>query len=379
MKVKTTVIRILTVFFVLLFIFFVNSYTSLSLRFSPCSNREKTQDNLKQLHILMMMYAQDWDSFPKVTPEGGNGVRDLYPLYATGFLEKQNLSILQPPGVALLPFSKNPTIDEFDKDHIGVSYNSTAIPDDPTDPPLLADQGVCMGCLQLTSEDHGIKAREITGALVLFASGRTEFVRTNRQDILLSPSISFEDWKLLKDQKETNGYTTITSNEYYKARVAYTQSRSAYSQECMRDSILLGLTYSACLCFPFFVYCFLRGLLRKKALRNPAYRFSPAASLAVASLVLSLYPLFMLPGIYMLETLSPRFLVHVHPLSLSSSVIQIGALFIPVIAILCAYSARLYLKLIHYENETDQSIIRLSLVCGYTTLIAGVLFYICLG
>ncbi len=161
--------------------------------------RIKVNDNLKQLHMLMMMYAQDWNSFPKVTPEGGNGVRDLYPLYTTDLLYEQALSILQPPNSHLQPFSKNPTIEEFDKDHIGFSYNSTATYNETNTVPLLADQGVSSGYLQLKTDDNGIKAREKKGAVVLFTSGRIEFITADKNGRLSTYLLSKADWSLLKD------------------------------------------------------------------------------------------------------------------------------------------------------------------------------------
>ena len=154
---------------------------------------------MNKIHMLMMMYEQSYDSFPKITPEGGNGVRDLYPLYTTGVLDKNQLRILQLPGTKLKRFSDNPTINEFDKDHIGFSYNSTAIPDDPNNPPLMADQGVSSGSLQLETKDNGIKARDTNGAIVLFDSGRIEFIPADKNGRLSTNKLSQADWSLLKD------------------------------------------------------------------------------------------------------------------------------------------------------------------------------------
>lgn len=178
----------------------------------------KASNNLNQLYILMMIYAQDWNEYPRVTPEGGNGVRDLYPLYATGVLDVEALSLLQPPGCNLKKFSKDPTIDEFDKDHIGLSYNSTAIPDDPDNPPLLADQGVWSGRLQKDSADRGIKPREETGALVLFGNGKVEFIKAYKDGTLPGAKVSSNEWRLLKDDTSTTGYSfsTISEQERHK-------------------------------------------------------------------------------------------------------------------------------------------------------------------
>jgi hypothetical protein len=178
-----------------------------------CSNRLRVKNNLHQLYILMIIYAQDWNEYPKVTPEGGNGVRDLYPLHATGVLDVEALSLLQPPGCNLKKFSKDPTIDEFNKDHIGFSYNSTAIPDDPDNPPLLADQGVWSGRLQNDSTDRGIKSREEEGALVLFGDGKVKFIKAYQDGTLPSGTVSSSEWRLLKDDIFTDGYSFSTISE----------------------------------------------------------------------------------------------------------------------------------------------------------------------
>ncbi len=164
-----------------------------------CVKRNLTNDNMKQLYMLIMMYEKDYDTFPKVTPEGGNGVRDLYPLFSVGLLEERSIVILQPPDTHLLPFSENPTIDEFDKDYIGLSYNSTAPYDETNTIPLLADQGVSSGYLQLKTDDAGIKPREKRGAIVVFSSGHIDFIRAGRQGKLSTNMLSKTDWSLLKD------------------------------------------------------------------------------------------------------------------------------------------------------------------------------------
>ena len=167
-------------------------------------NRVKRQDNMNQLHMLMMMYAQDWNSFPTMQPpatryERGGGVQDLYPLYTVGLLDQNQLKILQPPGAALTPFSSNPGPEEFNKNTIGVSYNSTCIPDDPNDPPLLSDQGVSSGSLRLNVNDRGIKAIDPRGALVLFASGQQEFINADRNGRLSTSRVSADQWGRLQD------------------------------------------------------------------------------------------------------------------------------------------------------------------------------------
>lgn len=143
--------------------------------------RIKSQDNLRNMRIILMNYVTMYGSLPSVQPkhtrfERGGGVRDLYPLYQTGLLNKDNLKLLQPPGVSLIPFSANPTIEEFDKNHIGYAYNSTANLDDPDNPPVMSEQGVSTGVLDLEGKDPGRKPVFKNGVNVLFADGTIEFI-----------------------------------------------------------------------------------------------------------------------------------------------------------------------------------------------------------
>jgi hypothetical protein len=210
-KVKTGLIfgYILLLIYILIYILIANS------RICGPYPRLKASNNLNQLYILMMIYSQDWNEFPRVSPEGGNGVRDLYALYESGIMNDNALSLLQPLGCNLKPFSEKPTIDEFDKDHIGFSYNSTAKLDDPNNPPLLADQGVWNGYLQLNSRDRGIQPREEGGALVLYVDGSVEFVSVaNKRGKLSTSKVSLEEWALLKDNMSTN--TTIPLKTRHK-------------------------------------------------------------------------------------------------------------------------------------------------------------------
>jgi prepilin-type N-terminal cleavage/methylation domain-containing protein len=167
-------------------------------------NRLKRSNNLGQLYIVMMIYSQDWNSFPTMQSpatrfDKGGGVQDLYPLYSTGVLSDEALNILQPPGAALRPL-KDPGPEDFNKNTIGVSYNSTVIPDDPANPPIMADQGVSSGSLRLTSEDRGIKPIEKNGALVLFSNGAVEFINTvNKRGKLSNSKVSADEWGRLLD------------------------------------------------------------------------------------------------------------------------------------------------------------------------------------
>jgi hypothetical protein len=154
---------------------------------------------MNQLYILLRIYEQDYGSLPKITPEGGNGVRDLYPLYSSGILPDEALSLLQPPGAALRPL-RDPSTNDFNRHTIGYSYNSTARLDDPGNPPLLAAQGVSSGRLRLNTKDRSIKPLHYKGALVLFADGTVEFIPVvNERGELSTSKVSLEEWELLKD------------------------------------------------------------------------------------------------------------------------------------------------------------------------------------
>ena len=157
----------------------------------------KSKDNLKQIYQLILMYSMDYNSLPKVTPEGGNGVRDLYPLYDTGIMKKDQLKLLQHSKVNLQPFSEDPTIDEFDKNHIGYAYNSTAELD--SDSPLVSEQGVSDGILNKKEKDEGLKPVFENIAHVLFANAKIEKIPADRKGNLSTKEISKEEWKLLKD------------------------------------------------------------------------------------------------------------------------------------------------------------------------------------
>jgi prepilin-type N-terminal cleavage/methylation domain-containing protein len=167
-------------------------------------NRLKRSNNLNQLYILMMIYSQDWNSFPTMQPpatrfDKGGGVKDLYPLYATGVLDDEALTLLQPPGTALRPLN-DPDPEDFNKNTVGLSYNSTVIPDDPANPPLMADQGVSSGSLRLQSDDRGVKPIEQKGALVLFSNGTVEFVSVaNKRGKLSTSKVSADEWGRLLD------------------------------------------------------------------------------------------------------------------------------------------------------------------------------------
>ncbi len=160
---------------------------------------------LKDLYKVLMIYTQDYNSYPTTLSgrdkfEKSAGVRGLYPLYSTGLLKARDLNkLLHPPGTKLIDFSDDPDIDEFDKAHCGYAYNSTAIPDDDENPPILSEQGVSSGVLKLKTKDRGIKPIRSTGVLVLFANGSVEEIHADRKGKLSTRRIDSDMWGKLVD------------------------------------------------------------------------------------------------------------------------------------------------------------------------------------
>ena len=167
--------------------------------FSPIklTHKRKANTDLKQIYQLILVYNMDYNSLPKVTAEGGNGVRDFYPLYETGIMKRDQLALFHPSNAKLQPFSEDPTIDEFDKNHIGYAYNSTAEMD--SDSPLVSEQGVSDGILNKKEKDEGLKPVFENVAHVLFANAKIEKIPADRKGNLSTKEISKEEWKLLKD------------------------------------------------------------------------------------------------------------------------------------------------------------------------------------
>ena len=162
--------------------------------------------NLISLHKMFMMYElQCKQGYPTTVPDKDRykksaGVRGLYPLYSSGVMKVDALNkLLHPPGTKLLDFSYNPTIDEFDKYHIGYAYNSTAKTNSPPDTPILSEQGVSDGVLNYKTKDKGTKPILKKGALVLFANGNVEYIKADKKGKLSTKKISAEMWKKLVD------------------------------------------------------------------------------------------------------------------------------------------------------------------------------------
>ena len=166
--------------------------------------RFQCQGNLRDMHKSFLMYIMDYNIYPTTQPpltryEKGGGVRDLWPLYDTGKISHEQLESLKCPQATLIPFSKSPTIDEFDRRHIGYSYNSTAVPSDPNNPPVMADKGVSSGVLDYNSKDLGLKPNHRGGANVLFANGKVKWINSDKNGKLSRADVSEEMWGRLLD------------------------------------------------------------------------------------------------------------------------------------------------------------------------------------
>ena len=126
-----------------------------------------------------------------------NNMIRLLKLAYTGRMSSEQLNeLMHPPGSKFDDFSKNPGPREFDKNHIGWSYNSCARPE--SSDPLLADQGVETGYVRINSTDRGKKPLSKQTVLVLFANGRIENVIVNqRTGRIVGDQV--KDWSVLKD------------------------------------------------------------------------------------------------------------------------------------------------------------------------------------
>lgn len=161
-------------------------------------NKMKSKDNMKQLLLLLNIYQQQFGSYPSLQPNStrytrGGGVKDLYPLWETQLMKKEQLKLLQPPGTAMIPFSQNPSKEEFDKLHIGYSYNSTAIPDDPNNPPIISERGVSDG--RIDKAENPVFG---DGAHVLFGNSNTEFIPAINGK-LSTKDVTADQWGKLLD------------------------------------------------------------------------------------------------------------------------------------------------------------------------------------
>ena len=88
---------------------------------------------------------------------------------------------------------------EFHKNHIGYSYNSTAFPGGTEAEPVMADQGVSNGRLDINSRDRGIKPYSENSALVLMTNGKVKKITADRRGRLSTSEVSADQWGRLVD------------------------------------------------------------------------------------------------------------------------------------------------------------------------------------
>ena len=192
---------------IVLFIFGVIAFLIITaLRPITASFKRSGRMPIITLHKMFIMYELECgQGYPTTVAdkdryEKSDGVRGLYPFYSSGLLNARELNkLLHPPGAKLLDFSDNPTIDEFDKYHIGFAYNSTAKTNCPDDTPILSHQGVSDGVLNYKTKDKGTKPILKKGVLVLFANGEVKLIPADKKGRLSTNEISAEMWKKLVD------------------------------------------------------------------------------------------------------------------------------------------------------------------------------------
>jgi hypothetical protein len=183
-------------------VFVVVVWTSGPMKIDPLELR--SEDNLRSLYVLLQLYAQNYGSYPTLQPGAtryahSGGVRDLYPLCTSGIMKAEQLELLRPSGAKLIPFSFDPSVDEFDRRHIGYAYNSTAYPDPFKPLPLLSEQGVSDGILDAETNDAGVRAVFPDSVRVLFSSGKIEWIPADRHGRLSTSVVTSVQWSLLRD------------------------------------------------------------------------------------------------------------------------------------------------------------------------------------
>jgi len=196
---------IMVIFIIVYIVLSLFIYILPKTNFSFLLRRSHRKMALVDLHKILMIYQQDYGCYPSVQPpetryEKSGGVRDLYPLYTCGLLKPRDLNrILHPQGAALIDFSENPTIDEFDKYHCGFAYNSTVKTNSPPDTPVFSHQGVSDGILNYKTKDKGTKPIFKDKVLVLMKNGSAMYIPANKKGVLSTNIISADMWGKLVD------------------------------------------------------------------------------------------------------------------------------------------------------------------------------------
>jgi hypothetical protein len=172
----------------------------IALLFEVSSNTRSVRSgqNLEQIRALLTVYAEDYHCYPSMQPTNilpriNAGVRDLYPLYSTASDKSRILALLRPSDMDLAPLSSNPTPDEFDTNHIGYVYDSTVLPDQPDNPPLMADR-YALDIMFLRNKKPPCRHGN-----VLMANGTIINPAIHKDVLILDGSQAIKDLNKLKD------------------------------------------------------------------------------------------------------------------------------------------------------------------------------------
>ena len=166
----------------------------------PCVWKMKSEENLKSLYCLLSIYGEQFHAFPSVGPKGQRGVRNLFPFYQTTISSQTTsnngsiLGLFQVPGAHCLAFSKNPTIDEFDGDHISYCYNAAATYNGNEREALVCEQGVSNGVLLINAKDPVERPVFRDGVHVLFNNGTILWIPADRNGQLATDVVSVAEW-----------------------------------------------------------------------------------------------------------------------------------------------------------------------------------------
>lgn len=176
----------------------------------------KSRAMLRSMYRYLNDYQREHGAYPAVDPDNYS-VRDLYPLFEKGKARPKRLkTLLQPIGRKYEEFSQDLTIDDFDPDHIGWSYNPKARPG--SDDPLLGehyddilyhyeDLGLDvsstvdfdLSCYH-DNRGHKIKSHkplmDKEGVTVLLANGHIVYIKKTASDNC--PTNVIRNWNVLK-------------------------------------------------------------------------------------------------------------------------------------------------------------------------------------
>jgi len=160
-----------------------------------------SRSNLENLYTLHKTYAGLTGKYPAIPPyryieKPCPGVRNLYPLLASGILKAEWLSLLQPEGLVLQRFPNAPSLDDFTPARIGYCYNASAQTACPPAMVLMCDQGQTNGIILRNAPPEN-RPLYTSGLNVLFTDGRIEWIEADRKGILSTNLVPADQWSLL--------------------------------------------------------------------------------------------------------------------------------------------------------------------------------------